>query len=163
EENIDNISLNKLYTFNQISNALFGQKGVFRKYDLENEKLFNDLLQFLTNFFEYLPKVRKEFLFENEESKRKYLQKNLIIEPIMLYAYMTLAKEMLKRGTANSDLIDQFFKLELQCNGKSVWFFAKNSSLWVGKILYNNGNSISGYPPQTSLIDATVNALKMIP
>jgi len=163
EENIDNISLNKLYTFNQVCNSLFGQKGVFRKYDLEDQKNFNDLLNFLVNFFNYLPKVRKEFLFENEEEKRRYLQKNLILEPIMLYAYMTVAREMLKRGTTDTYIIDEFFKLKLYCSGKEVWFFAKNTSLWVGKILYNNGNSISGYPPQTSLIDATVNALKMIP
>lgn len=160
EVDIDNLSMDKLYTFNQLYNSIFGQKGVFRKYNVENENYYNDLLNVLINFFNYLPKVRKEFTFQNEDEKKYYLNKNLILEPIMLYAYMTVAKEMMKGS--NLQLIDEFFELKLTCRGKNVWFFSKNSALWVGKILYDNGNSISGYPPQTCLIDTTTNAIKMI-
>jgi hypothetical protein len=161
ETDIDTLSLNKLYTFNQLYNALFGHKGIFKYYKLDDESKYNDLLQYLSNFFNYLPKVRKEFNFRNEDEKRQYLSKNLVLEPIMLYAYMTLAREMMNEGY-NFEFIDKFFKLKLLCSGKEVWFFNKNSKLWVGKILYDNGNSISGYPPQTSLIDSTANAIRMI-
>jgi hypothetical protein len=161
EYDIDNLSLDKLYTFNQLYNAVFGQKGIFRKYKLDESKNYDDLLIFLINFFNYLPTIRKEFNFANEEDKRLYLKDNLILEPIMLYAYMTVAKEMIRRK-CSFELVDEFFKIEMSSYGKNVWFFSRKASFWVGKILYDNGNSISGYPPQTSLIDATVNALKMI-